>query len=81
MLGNPVDFSYFLGFRIFSSLIGKKKSISALKHRLDSIDNIRYSFSTLEQGKTHRWVLLWSFQDVWLDQVSSFIPVHIILDM
>uniref|UniRef100_A0A0K0CUD2 U6 small nuclear RNA (adenine-(43)-N(6))-methyltransferase n=1 Tax=Angiostrongylus cantonensis TaxID=6313 RepID=A0A0K0CUD2_ANGCA len=53
--------SLFLFNYIYTTMLGKKSSISVLCRRLSRIDGVRYTVSTLSQGRTLRWVLAWTF--------------------
>ncbi|VDD91947.1 unnamed protein product [Enterobius vermicularis] len=45
----------------YTSMIGKKSSLSVLKKKLRRCSNVRFGVETLSQGKTQRWVLVWTF--------------------
>ncbi|KAE9553054.1 hypothetical protein FO519_003734 [Halicephalobus sp. NKZ332] len=47
--------------KLFTSLIGKKKSIAPLKRVLDEIRFVFFTSHPISQGKTQRWVLVWTF--------------------
>ncbi|PAV86678.1 hypothetical protein WR25_21882 isoform C [Diploscapter pachys] len=53
---------------IYTSMLGKKQSVVPLKKRLERLMGVRFAVSTLNQGKTQRWVLAWTFRhDVIVD--------------
>lgn len=63
-VGRIIEDSVYFGDKIslYSSLLGKKSSLKPLqallvKHKCPIVHSMR-----LEQGKTHRWVLAWSFR-------------------
>ncbi|WKY13209.1 hypothetical protein Q1695_004204 [Nippostrongylus brasiliensis] len=62
-IGRLIDDSVFLQTQvsIYTTMLGKKSSITALCRRLSRIDGVRYTVSTLAQGRTLRWVLAWTF--------------------
>lgn len=62
-IGKLIDDSVLLQTQvsIYTTMLGKKSSISALCRRLSRINGVRYIVSTLSQGKTLRWVLAWTF--------------------
>lgn len=47
--------------KIYTSMVGKKKSIVQLKKKLGRLTNVNYTVYTLRQGRTTRWVIAWSF--------------------
>ncbi|KAI6223446.1 U6 small nuclear RNA (adenine-(43)-N(6))-methyltransferase [Aphelenchoides besseyi] len=47
--------------RFCSSMLGKKSSIRPLKSHLVALGITNCAVHILAQGKTHRWVLVWSF--------------------
>lgn len=48
--------------KIFSTMLGHKKSVSLLKKKIYSVKNIQNSKSfELCQGRTMRWVLVWTY--------------------
>ncbi|CAJ0941199.1 unnamed protein product, partial [Mesorhabditis belari] len=49
-------------FRFYTTMLGKKTSLSAISHRLSEIRDICFNFASLNQGKTKRWVVVWSYQ-------------------
>ncbi|KAJ1348829.1 hypothetical protein KIN20_004224 [Parelaphostrongylus tenuis] len=62
-IGRLIDESVLLQTQvsIYTTMLGKKSSISVLCRRLSRIDGVRYTVSTLSQGRTLRWVLAWTF--------------------
>jgi len=59
-------------FKIFTTLIGRKKSIQTIKAQLESLDanlkekekvKVRIHETTFYQGKTIRWGVAWEFLD------------------
>ncbi|KAE9417223.1 hypothetical protein Angca_004173 [Angiostrongylus cantonensis] len=62
-IGKLIDESVLLQTQvsIYTTMLGKKSSISVLCRRLSRIDGVRYTVSTLSQGRTLRWVLAWTF--------------------
>lgn len=62
-VGRLIDDSVLLQTQvsIYTTMLGKKSSISDLCRRLSRIDGVRYTVSTLSQGRTQRWVLAWTF--------------------
>ncbi|MFH4974959.1 hypothetical protein AB6A40_001668 [Gnathostoma spinigerum] len=42
-------------------MVGKKSSLPKLKEKLRRLCDARYMVSSLNQGKTQRWVLTWTF--------------------
>ncbi|CAI5444687.1 unnamed protein product [Caenorhabditis angaria] len=48
--------------KIYTSMLGRKQSIKPLKQRLEILGNdVKYYVTTLNQGKTQRWILAWTF--------------------
>ncbi|CAB3402322.1 unnamed protein product [Caenorhabditis bovis] len=48
--------------KLYTSLLGRKQSIRPLKRRLERLgDDVKLSVSTINQGKTQRWVIAWTF--------------------
>ena len=47
--------------KVFTSMVGKKKSLIPLKKNLENMEGIMYAAHSIFQGKTQRWILLWSF--------------------
>uniref|UniRef100_A0A0N5ABN3 U6 small nuclear RNA (adenine-(43)-N(6))-methyltransferase n=1 Tax=Syphacia muris TaxID=451379 RepID=A0A0N5ABN3_9BILA len=45
----------------YTSMIGKKSSLTELKKKLRRFPNVRFIVETLNQGKTQRWILTWTF--------------------
>lgn len=44
-------------------MIGKKSSINKLKNIFYLLyKNVNLFVCTIEQGKTHRWIIFWSFE-------------------
>lgn len=43
-------------------MVGRKCSLLKLKKKLGRCSNVKYTFGTLSQGKTQRWILAWSFE-------------------
>ncbi|ETN82298.1 hypothetical protein NECAME_02035 [Necator americanus] len=62
-VGRLIDDSVLLQTQvsIYTTMLGKKSSITALSRRLSRIDGVRFTVSTLSQGRTQRWVLAWTF--------------------
>ncbi|KHJ92829.1 hypothetical protein OESDEN_07268 [Oesophagostomum dentatum] len=62
-VGRLIDDSVLLQSQvsIYTTMLGKKSSITALSKRLSRIDGVRFTVSTLSQGRTQRWVLAWTF--------------------
>ncbi|VDO27092.1 unnamed protein product [Haemonchus placei] len=62
-VGRLIDDSVLLQTQvsIYTTMLGKKSSVNALCRRLSRIDGVRYTVSTLSQGRTQRWVLAWTF--------------------
>uniref|UniRef100_A0A1I7XR17 U6 small nuclear RNA (adenine-(43)-N(6))-methyltransferase n=1 Tax=Heterorhabditis bacteriophora TaxID=37862 RepID=A0A1I7XR17_HETBA len=57
---------------IYTTMLGKKSSVLALRRRLERIVGVRYTSSTLSQGRTARWVLAWTFRpDIELEEVIT----------
>uniref|UniRef100_A0A0N4ZQD5 U6 small nuclear RNA (adenine-(43)-N(6))-methyltransferase n=1 Tax=Parastrongyloides trichosuri TaxID=131310 RepID=A0A0N4ZQD5_PARTI len=46
---------------LFTSLIGKKTSITSIEDKLKSIDECQYKFYQMIHGKTSRWIVMWTF--------------------
>lgn len=62
---------------IYTTMLGKKSSISDLCRRLSRIDGVRYTVSTLSQGRTQRWVLAWTFlPQIQLEKVCSLLTLN-----
>lgn len=75
-VGRLIADSLFFGDKIalYSSLLGKKASLKPLqallmKHKCPIVHTTR-----LEQGKTHRWVLAWSFRTPPFPRVTTRPP-------
>uniref|UniRef100_A0A914YV84 U6 small nuclear RNA (adenine-(43)-N(6))-methyltransferase n=1 Tax=Panagrolaimus superbus TaxID=310955 RepID=A0A914YV84_9BILA len=47
--------------QLYTSMIGKKMSISPLKKVLEEYKNLIYATHCIAQGRTKRWVLVWTF--------------------
>lgn len=47
-----------------TSMAGKKSSMVQLKKKLNRLTNVNYIVSTLNQGRTQRWVLAWSLDPI-----------------
>uniref|UniRef100_A0A7E5A0C7 U6 small nuclear RNA (adenine-(43)-N(6))-methyltransferase n=1 Tax=Panagrellus redivivus TaxID=6233 RepID=A0A7E5A0C7_PANRE len=47
--------------KLFTTLVGKKKSLTPLKQILDDIDHVSFASHMILTGKTARWVLVWTF--------------------
>ncbi|CAJ0590610.1 unnamed protein product [Cylicocyclus nassatus] len=62
-IGRLIDDSVLLQTQvsIYTTMLGKKSSITSLSRRLSRIDGVRFTVSTLSQGRTQRWVLAWTF--------------------
>ncbi|EYC21716.1 hypothetical protein Y032_0018g3496 [Ancylostoma ceylanicum] len=62
-IGRLIDDSVLLQTQvsIYTTMLGKKSSIPSLSRRLSRIDGVRFTVSTLSQGRTQRWVLAWTF--------------------
>lgn len=51
-------------------MVGKKSSLVELRKKLGRCLSVRSTVITLYQGKTHRWVLAWTFETrIKLDKV------------
>lgn len=51
-------------------MVGKKSSLIELRKKLGRCLSVRSTVTTLYQGKTHRWVLAWTFEaQIKLDKV------------
>lgn len=64
-------------FRIYTTMIGRKSSLKPLQNRLQRFgDDVKIMISVLNQGKTKRWMLAWTFsKSVSLTTiVSDFFP-------
>ncbi|VDN04745.1 unnamed protein product [Thelazia callipaeda] len=48
--------------KFYSSMVGKKSSLVELRKKLGRCLNVRSIVTRLCQGKTHRWVLAWTFE-------------------
>lgn len=62
-VGRLIDDSIVLqkAVALYTSMVGKKSSLPELKKKLKRCPNVRYAVGTLNQGKTLRWVLAWTF--------------------
>ncbi|RCN34428.1 hypothetical protein ANCCAN_19733 [Ancylostoma caninum] len=72
-IGRLIDDSVLLQTQvsIYTTMLGKKSSITTLSRRLSRIDGVRFTVSTLSQGRTQRWVLAWTFlPHIQLEDVS-----------
>ena len=47
----------------YSTMVGKKETLTRLRALLGQLEARRVRTFTLEQGRTYRWVLAWSFPD------------------
>ncbi|VDP35026.1 unnamed protein product [Heligmosomoides polygyrus] len=78
-VGRLIDDSVLLQTQvsIYTTMLGKKSSISDLCRRLSRIDGVRYTVSTLSQGRTQRWVLAWTFlPQIQLEKVCSLLTLN-----
>uniref|UniRef100_A0A915Q2K9 U6 small nuclear RNA (adenine-(43)-N(6))-methyltransferase n=1 Tax=Setaria digitata TaxID=48799 RepID=A0A915Q2K9_9BILA len=48
--------------KLYTSMVGKKSSLVELRKKLGRCLSVRSTVMTLYQGKTHRWVLAWTFE-------------------
>uniref|UniRef100_A0A0N5B8X6 U6 small nuclear RNA (adenine-(43)-N(6))-methyltransferase n=1 Tax=Strongyloides papillosus TaxID=174720 RepID=A0A0N5B8X6_STREA len=48
---------------LFTSLIGKKKSIKMIEDILENINCCWYKFYEMRHGKTSRWIVMWTFTE------------------
>ncbi|CEF62785.1 Methyltransferase-like protein 16 [Strongyloides ratti] len=48
---------------LFTSLIGKKKSIKVIENILKNIKSCYYKFYEMKHGKTSRWIVMWTFNE------------------
>ncbi|EJW78074.1 hypothetical protein WUBG_11017 [Wuchereria bancrofti] len=56
-------------------MVGKKSSLVELRKKLGRCLNVRSTVTTLYQGKTHRWVLAWTFEaQIKLDKLAKCSP-------
>uniref|UniRef100_A0AC34GT37 U6 small nuclear RNA (adenine-(43)-N(6))-methyltransferase n=1 Tax=Panagrolaimus sp. ES5 TaxID=591445 RepID=A0AC34GT37_9BILA len=46
---------------LYTSMVGKKMSISPLKKVLEEYKNLLYATHCIAQGRTKRWILVWTF--------------------
>jgi methyltransferase len=49
--------------RIYTSLLGKKSSLVALKKYLKTLSILKHQDFIIGQGRTCRWILAWTFDD------------------
>ncbi|VDN89288.1 unnamed protein product [Brugia pahangi] len=61
--------------KLYTSMVGKKSSLVELRKKLGRCLNVRSTVTTLYQGKTHRWVLAWTFEArIKLDKLAKCSP-------
>lgn len=61
---------------LYTSMIGKKMSISPLKKVLEEYKNLLYATHCIAQGRTKRWILVWTFNPTVKINVSILIFLH-----
>ncbi|KAK0407303.1 hypothetical protein QR680_019126 [Steinernema hermaphroditum] len=49
--------------RLFTSMVGIKASVQKIERVLKTIGDVRYVVSTLDQGRTQRFVLAWTYDN------------------
>ncbi|CAD6188085.1 unnamed protein product [Caenorhabditis auriculariae] len=47
--------------KIYTSMLGRKQSLTPLRRRLERLVDVKFAVSTLNQGRTQRWILTWTF--------------------
>ncbi|VDO25792.1 unnamed protein product [Onchocerca flexuosa] len=61
--------------KLYTSMVGKKSSLVELRKKLGRCLSVRSTVMTLYQGKTHRWVLAWTFEArIKLDKLTKCSP-------
>uniref|UniRef100_A0A0R3RYF1 U6 small nuclear RNA (adenine-(43)-N(6))-methyltransferase n=1 Tax=Elaeophora elaphi TaxID=1147741 RepID=A0A0R3RYF1_9BILA len=61
--------------KLYTSMVGKKSSLVELRKKLGRCLSVRSTVTTLYQGKTHRWVLAWTFEArIKLDKLAKCSP-------
>ncbi|CAG9537090.1 unnamed protein product [Cercopithifilaria johnstoni] len=61
--------------KLYTSMVGKKSSLVELRKKLGRCLSVRSTVTTLYQGKTHRWVLAWTFEArIKLDKLAKCTP-------
>ncbi|KAM3723615.1 U6 small nuclear RNA (adenine-(43)-N(6))-methyltransferase [Dirofilaria immitis] len=61
--------------KLYTSMVGKKSSLVELRKKLGRCLSVRSTVTTLYQGKTHRWVLAWTFETrIKLDKLAKCSP-------
>ncbi|EFO26532.1 hypothetical protein LOAG_01952 [Loa loa] len=61
--------------KLYTSMVGKKSSLVELRKKLGRCLSVRSTVTTLYQGKTHRWVLAWTFEArIKLDKLMKCSP-------
>ncbi|CAI4228968.1 unnamed protein product [Auanema sp. JU1783] len=65
---------------IFTSMLGKKTSLKPLMQRLHDLPDVKCKNFVLYQGRTHRWVIAWTFRpNIRLERVSFLLNFSNIL--
>lgn len=49
--------------RIYSTLLGKKSSVTELEKQLKELDILHYNTWIIGQGRTCRWILAWTYDN------------------
>ena len=73
-VGRMVDESRKLGDRCqwFTSMLGKSSSVEAICQKLTAVGITNWAIRDLAQGgKTRRWAIAWSWQDLRPSEVSA----------
>ncbi|VDK82807.1 unnamed protein product [Litomosoides sigmodontis] len=61
--------------KLYTSMVGKKSSLVELRKKLERCLSVRSTVTTLCQGKTHRWVIAWTFETrIKFDKLSKCAP-------
>ncbi|KAL4003651.1 hypothetical protein ACH3XW_8485 [Acanthocheilonema viteae] len=61
--------------KLYTSMVGKKSSLIELRKKLRRCLSVHSTVTTLYQGKTHRWVLAWTFgARIKLDKLAKCAP-------
>ena len=61
-------------------MVGKKKSLTPLKKMLDEFKDVLFNSHCISQGKTQRWVLVWTFDPSLKIHVSLLLFTFLIRD-
>uniref|UniRef100_A0A183DYD8 U6 small nuclear RNA (adenine-(43)-N(6))-methyltransferase n=1 Tax=Gongylonema pulchrum TaxID=637853 RepID=A0A183DYD8_9BILA len=76
-VGRLIEDSFVLqnAVRLYTTMVGKKSSLTELRKKLRRCVNVRLTVTTLCQGRTHRWVLAWTFESrIKLDKLADCTP-------